>query len=268
MSRWKSDRVRRWVVAMAAISLVLAACTSSDEADGSGSSLLEEIQDRGVLRVGMTLRFPPQSYLDDNNQPAGYDIELVNVMAEDLGVELEIIDQEFEGLIPGLLAGNFDMISSGMGNTPERAKAIWFSPPYIAFEQLAAVNAEAGVTSLDDLNQPGRRITALIGSTAAELVKNRFPEAELVELEQQPAFLEVVAGRADAIITESFLAFGVARENPEVVVLDPDNPLTEEFGHFVIPEGDVLWERWVSNWVSFQQDRGLMDTLFQEIMVQ
>jgi polar amino acid transport system substrate-binding protein len=233
-----------------------------------GESRLDQIQESGTLRVGMTLRFPPQSYLDENDEPAGYDIELLEVMAEDLGVELEIIDQEFDALIPGLLAGNFDMIASGMGNTPERAKAVWFSPPYIAFQQLAAVNADAGISSLEDLNQPGRRITALVGSTAAELVRNRFPEAELVELEQQPAFLEVVSGRADAVITESFLALGLEQENPDAVdVLDPENPLEEEFGHFVIPQGDLLWKEWVSNWVIYQQDRGLMDRLFQEIMV-
>ena len=278
----RSRRFWRWVIVAALASLVLAACTSSDDSDstdggavggegsddGSADNLLDEIQARGELRVGMTLRFPPQSYLDDNQEPAGYDIEILKVMAEDLGVELEIIDQEFEALIPGLLASNFDMISSGMGNNPERAKAVWFSPPYIAFQQLAAVNVDAGIDSLDDLNEPGRRITALIGSTAADLVRNRFPEAELVELEQQPAFLEVVSGRADATITESFLAFGLAQENPDdVAVLDPDNPLTEEFGHFVVRQGDVFWDRWLTNWVSYQAELGLFDDLFQQIMV-
>jgi ABC-type amino acid transport substrate-binding protein len=64
-------------------------------------SLLDDIQSRGTLRVGMTLQFEPQMYRDDSGEPAGYDVELMKQMAADLGtgVELDIQDQEFDGLM-------------------------------------------------------------------------------------------------------------------------------------------------------------------------
>ncbi len=92
----KTNRLRsaRWwktVVLITVVTLVSAACTSEEGTDSGsdqGTSLLTQIQDRGTLRVGITLAFEPQSYRDSNDEPAGYDVELLEVMASDLGVAM------------------------------------------------------------------------------------------------------------------------------------------------------------------------------------
>ncbi len=278
----KTSRMGRQLVLLLVTALILGACTgtATEDADAQetvpaedggaaptpGEDRLSVIKDRGTLIVGMTLQFEPQMYRDENNEPAGYDVELVTMLAEDLQVELQIMDQEFDSLIPGMLAGQFDMISVGLVNRPERAEQLWFTRPYVPYRQVAVINDDSGIDSVDDLNSSDVTITALIGSTAANFVSTNFPDAELVELEQQPAFLEVAAGRADAIVVEEYQAFRFVEENPNTSVLNPDDPFSQAYGRWVVPVGDVIWWRYVDNWIDFYTASGTLDQLYEEII--
>ena len=268
---------------MSVLALVLGACDADEGSDTTvaggetGSTAVatpeafednhfDAIKERGTLRVGMTLQFEPQMYRDENDEPAGYDVELVTMLATDLGVELEISDQEFDALIPGLLADQFDMVSVGLVGRPPRLEQMWFSCPYVPYRQVVVVNDEAGITSLDDLNSPDVAITALIGSTAANLVSTMFPEAELIELEQAPAFLEVAAGRAAAIVVEEYQAIPFVAENAGTSILNPDAPFSQEYGAWALPRGDVRWQNYINGWLSYYISNGTLDNLYTEII--
>lgn len=277
----------RWSVLFIAL-LMLAACTGADDpgtdsaesdaADGQevadaadtpvveGDNRLAAVKERGSLIVGMTLQFEPQMYVDENNEPAGYDVELVTMLAEDLGVELDIRDQEFDSLIPGMLAGEFDLISVGLVNRPERAEQLWFTRPYVPYRQVVVISSDSGITSLEDLNSSDVTMTALIGSTAANLISTEFPEAELVELEQQPAFLEVASGRADAIVVEEYLALPFVEENAGTEILNPEQPFSQEYGRWAVPVGDVVWLEYVDNWLDYYTANGTLDQLYTDII--
>jgi ABC-type amino acid transport substrate-binding protein len=267
---------------MSLLALVVAACDAeggsdtTEAGDEGGSTVVtpevfednhfDAIKERGTLRVGMTLQFEPQMYRDENDEPAGYDVELVTMLATDLGVELEISDQEFDALIPGLLADQFDMVSVGLVGRPPRLEQMWFSCPYVPYRQVVVVNDEAGITSLDDLNSPDVAITALIGSTAANLVTTMFPDAELVELEQGPAFLEVAAGRAAAIVVEEYQAIPFVAENEGTSILNPDAPFSQEYGAWALPRGDVMWLNYINGWLSYYISNGTLDNLYTDII--
>ena len=273
-------RYRKWAILVAVIALLAAACTNNDDeatddsgAEGSGGTAsvldgnrLDAIKDDGVLTVGMTLQFEPQMYRDANDEPAGYDVELVKKLAEDLGVELDIQDLEFDALIPGLIAGQFDLVSVGLVGRPQRLEQLWFTCPYVPYRQVVVTNTESGITSLDQLNSADVTMTALIGSTAANLIENEFPEAELVELEQAPAFLEVASGRADAIVVEEYLALPFVAENPGTEVLNPDQPFSQEYGAWAIPRGDVVWLEYVNGWLGYYIANGTLDQLYTDII--
>jgi ABC-type amino acid transport substrate-binding protein len=302
MTGEREMRYRSWFALLFAGALALSACTSEttedgDEAEDTGTEedagegedaedgaaapapedgpavtvddpsydRVAEIQQRGSLIVGMTLQFEPQMYRDDNNEPAGYDVELVTRLAEDLGVELDIRDQEFDALIPGMLAGQFDMISVGLVNRPPRAELMWFTRPYVPYRQVVVVNEESGISSVEDINEDDKRVTALIGSTAANQVETQFPDAELVELDQAAAFLEVASGRADAIVVEEYLALPFVNENAGVSVLDGP-PLSQEYGRWAVPRGDLLWQQYVDNWLDYYTSTGFLDQLYSEII--
>ena len=102
-------------------------------------SLLDEIKQRGVFKIGSTLKYPPQMYKDSNGEPAGYDVELMKMRANDMKVKLEVGDMDFPGLIPALLAGKVDMLSVGLVNTPERALSIEFTDGYVPYRQVMVV---------------------------------------------------------------------------------------------------------------------------------
>ena len=165
-------------------------------ADEQSGSVLDEIIERGELRVGMTLQFEPEMYLDDDGNPAGYDVELLNLLATDLGVELTIENQEFDALIPGLLAGQWDMISVGLVPRPPRLLQMYFTDAYVPYEQVLVAAADSDrEPTIEAYNAEGTTITALQGSTAAEQVTTQFPNATLAEFPQQDAaFLEVASG--------------------------------------------------------------------------
>lgn len=286
-------RYQRWLALGAIAALTLSACSGGeDDADeqtgetedaegstpvaaGEGPAVtiddpafdrVAEIKDRGSLIVGMTLQFEPQMYRDADNEPAGYDVELMEMLAEDLGVDLDIRDQEFDALIPGMLAGEFDLISVGLVNRPERAEQMWFTRPYVPYRQVVVVNEGSGISSLDDLNSSDITMTALVGSTAANLIGSTFPEAELVELEQAPAFLEVASGRADAIVVEEYLALPFIDENQGVSILNPDQPFSQEYGRLATPRGDVLWQQYVDNWLDYYTANGTLDGMYEDII--
>ena len=280
------SKYRKWAILLIVLAMAVAACSGDDEdsgADGDGNgdgdtsgmtgveavidgNRLDAIKDRGELIVGMTLQFEPQMYRDANDEPAGYDVELVQMLAEDLGVTLNIQDLEFDALIPGMLAGQFDLISVGLVGRPARLEQLWFTCPYVPYRQVVVVNNDSGITSLDQLNSSDITMTALQGSTAANLIEAQFPEAELVGLEQAPAFLEVASGRADAIVVEEYLAIPFVRENPSTSVLNPDDPFSQEYGAWAVPRGDIVWKEYVNGWLGYYISRGTLDQMYTRII--
>jgi ABC-type amino acid transport substrate-binding protein len=232
-----------------------------------GTSLLDAIQKRGSLRVGMTLQFPPEMYRDDKTrEPKGYDVELVKLMADDLKVKLDIQDQDFPGLIPALLAGKVDILSVGLVGRPERAKTMWFSDPYVPYQQVIMIQSKSPVTDFAQLDHAGARITALTGSTAADLAKRLFPKATVVELDQQPAMLEVASGRADGCVVEAYLAIPFIKQNPTAKILHPERPFALEFGAYGLPRGDVDWWMWVNSWLRYWKGKGVPQKLYDDIV--
>jgi ABC-type amino acid transport substrate-binding protein len=136
----------------------------------------------------------------------------------------------------------------------------------VPYRQVVVTNTESGITSLDQLNSSDVTMTALLGSTAANLIQTEFPDAELVELEQAPAFLEVASGRADAIVVEEYLALPFVAENPGTEVLNPDQPFAQEYGAWAIPRGDVVWLEYVNGWLGYYIANGTLDGLYTDII--
>jgi polar amino acid transport system substrate-binding protein len=263
--------VNRTLAALAALVAMAAACAgnSGSGVRGSDNELWHQVQRTKKLRVAMVLQFPPQFYRDpQTREPAGYDVEMLKLMAKDLGAELDIDDMDFTAAVPSLVSGKVDLIAAGLVNTPERAKTIQFTDPYVPYQLVAMIQKGGGIADADQLNQPGRVISVLLGSTSHELAKVRFPKAEIRALDRQDAcMLEVSSKKADACIMERYLAIPYVRNNPQTTaLLTPDKPFATQYGCLALRYGNPRFLYWVNNWLHYYKANGVLDALYDRII--
>jgi ABC-type amino acid transport substrate-binding protein len=257
---------RRASVALAAVvsalALVLAAC-GSDEPSASGSEAEDGLMVAGTLTVGMNLQFKPQMYLDDAGKPTGYDVELLNKLAADLGVKLDIQNLDFNGLIPGLQSKKFDLVSVGLTATDERKKVIDFSREYVPYTSVLAVKQDDNsAAAIDTYNKQGMVITALQGSTGEQLAKKTFPNATVKGFsEQNAALLEVATGRANGSVLEDYILAQFQKSNPnQVKKAGLPQPLQLSYGSWAVQKGNtVLVDKLNAFLCKLQKDGSLGD---------
>ena len=250
-----------------AVSASLFAVSSASAENTAGLNLVKP----GTLTVGMTLQFKPEMYLDENGNPAGYDVALVKRLAQDLGLKLDIKNMDFGGLIPGLVAKQFDLVSVGLTATPERAKSILFVREYVPYSIALFANRKSPLASANSIsawNTAGTKITALQGASAAKLAKATFPNASVVEFPQQnDAFLEVASGRANGIVVEDYLANDYMKSNPnQIVQVALPKPLSVEYGSWAVQLGNTALKARLNKWLCSKQKTRTLATIFKREM--
>jgi ABC-type amino acid transport substrate-binding protein len=246
-------------VLIAAVALV-ASASAGKKADPHG------LMTPGTLTVGMTLQFKPQMYLDAKGKPAGYDVVLLKALAKQWGVKLNIKNLDFNGLIPGLVAKKFDMVSVGLSATPERKKSISFSRAYVPYAQImAAAKDDTTPATIAAWNDSSKTITSLQGSTAEQLVQKTFPNATSHSFpDQNAAFLEVATGRANAIVVENYLLaqFNKSNGNKLKEVAFP-KPLHVEYGSYGVQKGNTKLASALSAFICSEQKSGQLAKIYQ-----
>ncbi|MGC5324233.1 transporter substrate-binding domain-containing protein [Brevibacillus sp. SYSU BS000544] len=207
------------------------AAGGSTEQAAPADEVLQKIKESKTLLVGTDATFQPFEYKNAQNEYEGFDIELVQAVAKELGAEkVEFVDTDFKGLIPGLQGKKFDMIVSAMYITDERKKTIEFSEPYYPGGLRIMVGKDnTTINSVDDLK--GKKVSVQIGTKSAKFLKEKYPDVQLVEVEKNvEMFLELESGRVEAVVTGGPAAKVYAKQSGKVKVLDQE--LTqEEYGY-------------------------------------
>ncbi len=212
------------------------------------ASTLNKVTKQKRLIVGMEAKFFPFEYADTTGKPIGFDVDLATLAAKELGVELEIKDMEFSGLIPALQGGKIDMIISGMTRTLARARTVTFTHPYFETGLCALLSNKKApdVTDVAQLNDPGRIIAVKLGTTGDLVTAKLFPKAKVNRYKEETAcVLEVVAGRADAFIYDQLSIVEHHRRNPDTTraIL---KPFTHEPYAIAIRSGDFDFLTWLN----------------------
>jgi ABC-type amino acid transport substrate-binding protein len=271
VNRFGSSVSRRTLLGGAALAIggaALAACSTSSNggdtsAATSGTSLLKTIQTRGTLNVTTSLLYPPEFYKDKSGNPAGYDIDVLNLVAKDLNVKLNIIDvPDNAANIANVQSGKADMVSAGLVNTPKRALVMNFTKGYVPYTQILMVTTNGGINSIADLNKAGKKITALQASTAFFRAQLLFPKATVTPLAQDEALLDVATGKADACLVEDYLAKPFIAQHSNVKLMNNGAAVATEFGCWGILAGDYLWWRWLDNWISYNIDNATLPGMY------
>jgi polar amino acid transport system substrate-binding protein len=134
----------------------------------------EEIQERGTMNVGLLVDFPPFGILDAQGNPDGYDADVARMLAEDLGVEVNLVPVTGPNRIPYLLSNQVDVLVASLGITPERAEQVDFSDPYAGIEIFVYGDANLEVSGPEDL--AGHSIAVARASTQDTSITEVAPE--------------------------------------------------------------------------------------------
>ncbi|MCG3189486.1 MAG: Glutamine-binding periplasmic protein [Burkholderiaceae bacterium] len=181
-----------------------------------------------VLRVGTDPTFPPMEYMDGGKR-TGFDIELLEALAKAMGRQVEWVDIDFKGLIPGLVSKRFDIAMSAIYITDERKKVVDFTDSYYAGGLVAMIkDNNTSIKKLADLD--GKKVTVQVGTKSVGYLTEKHPKVVRVEVEKnQEMFNLVDIGRADAAVTGKPAAFQYVRTRGGLRVLD-EQLTTEEYG--------------------------------------
>ena len=189
------------------------------------------------MRVGVDLGFAPLQYRDpDTNEPTGYSIEVTKLMMAELGAEIEYVEIPFSELFAAGEAGRFDISGIQATNLPARGLRVAFAgAPAFLEGNYMMLQPGSEVTSSDELNNGDVTIAVLAGSSQAAAVELNFPEAQIKELQEQPATVEdVVTGRSNAVYIGEF---GVADAVDQGLVLLEEPAAVRVAQHLLHAEG-------------------------------
>lgn len=186
----------------------------------AAASLLEKVKTSGKLVVGTEAQYAPYEFKDLNANFAGCDMWLAQQIADSLGVELEIVDMSFAGIIPAVQSGQVDLGIAAFTNTPERAEEIDFSNLYETSAQLLIVKTGNADTYSTKEALAGQKVGAQKGTIQSQLIQSALPDSELFELEKYPALaLEVQNGNIAGLVVDQAVGESlVANSNGELEV--------------------------------------------------
>ncbi len=226
----------------------------------SAADQLTDILDSGTIVIGVPENFPPFGSVGADFEHEGYDVDVAKLIAEDLGVELEIKPITSSQRIPFLTSGTVDLVVSSMGANPERAKSIWFSSAYAPFFSGAFAAPDIDVSSPDDL--AGLK-TGVTGGTIEDLeLSKALPEgAELIRFGDNAATLSAyLAGQVDVLVTGNTVAAQLSGDNP-------DSPIETKFvvrqspAFIGVKTGETNMLQWVNVFVLHKRLGGVLNEL-------
>ncbi|MFD1328961.1 transporter substrate-binding domain-containing protein [Mycoplana ramosa] len=190
------NRVFSALVVAATICLPFTAAQADD---------LQQVEKAGKLSVALSGAFPPFSFVDENNQAVGFDVDIGTEIAKRLKVEANIVTTAWDGIIAGLVTGRYDTIIGSMSITEERKKAVDFVGPYYRSGLAVFVKKGAAVKTVDELH--GKTVGVTLGEAAEKWARdqNAFEIRTYKGLPEM--LLDLGAGRVDAVVADDVPVF-------------------------------------------------------------
>lgn len=213
---------------------------------------LDRILEAGVLRVGTTMDTPVFSMRDASGTLVGLDMDLLATLEPALGVKIEYVKMTFGTMLPDLLADKFDMAMSGMGRTFERARVATFSKPYMRYGKLLMIrSADAEKFKVPaDLDKPGIKVAYNRGGLNDQFVNAEFTQATPAGYpSNQLATADLLAGKVDAQMQDSTAAVYMARNNPRLAAMAPDNVLHPVYVAALLRREDQTLQNFINIWI-------------------
>jgi polar amino acid transport system substrate-binding protein len=247
--------MKKIIVTFLSVILMIIGCGKKEP-----GNLLDEVKQRGVLRVGMST-FVPWAMNDKEGNLVGFEIDVAKALADDMGVKVEFVPTKWSGIIPALLTGKFDVIIGGMGITDERLMKVDFSDPYdYSGMSIVASRAKApNLKKLSDFDNSKISIAVRLGTTAAEAAKKFFPNAELKLFDDEAqAVQELLTDRVDAVVASAPLPEEQAIKYSDRFYLPLNDTFSNEPIGFAIRKSEDSFKDYCNQWIKKKHADGFL----------
>lgn len=248
------------------ILLVLTMAFTFAACGGSDKSTDEATSEVPTYKVAMEPTFPPFDTIDEETQElSGFDVDMMNAIAEDQGFKLEWVNMGFDGLIPALEAGNIDIIASGMNASDERRKKVDFSTTYYDSGLVVAVKAgNTTIKSVDDLTKD-MKVGGQIGTTGADLATELFDKGQIGEAKiyngLDVAVMDLQNGTISALINDLPVTKAYMDSKPGTIEIVGDVLNAESYGYAVQKGNTELLDK-INKGMQNLQDDGTFDEIY------
>ena len=224
-------------------------------------SVIEEVQDRGTLKVGLGL-FEPWSLCNADGELVGFEIDVAKKVAADMGVEIEFARTNWTYIISELIAEEFDVIISGMTTLPERNLRVNFTSTYNSSGVYLVANTEetADLEMLADFNSSDVTIATRRGASSVRFVESAFPDAMLLLFDTDNAVLQaIVDGDAHAAAAFATTRTTWVEAHPETLHLPFEEPFASEVGAIAVRKGDLDTLNFFNTWIEANKASGWLE---------
>lgn len=253
-----------YILTIVLLSLMVAmvGCANQDSA-----SVLDKIQESGVVVVGTSADYPPYEYVDESGAYTGFDIELMTEIADRMGVDLEWTDMPFDSLIAAVQEGKIDMSISCFNYSEERDEKVDFSDAYYTSEDAFLVVEDFAGTIANPEDVANFKIGVQSGTVQDDWVTTELIDAGLMDESNlsryervDQAALDLQAGRIDVLVADSVPAQSLMSQFGGFKIVFEDMLYTGPI-NIVLPEGDTAVQEEVNRIISELQEEGFIDSL-------
>jgi len=229
-----------------------------------GESRLQSILANGELRVGTTGDWNPMTMIDPNSKErTGFDIDIANALASDMGVKVEFVPTTWKTLVNGVVADKYDITSSA-SLSPKRALVAGYSGSYFAVEDVPMMlkKNKGKYNSWEDLNNPSVTVAVTLGTVQEKRAETLFYNSKIIKV-SSPArdYQEVLSGRADISMTSNLEAAKLVEQYPEFMIVPVQKGKNPTPLAMLLPQTDQVWINYVNHWIILKTERGFFDQL-------
>ena len=232
----------------------------------NADSQLNKILSSGELKVGTTGDWDPMTMKDPaTNKYKGFDIDVMNELAKDMGVKITFVPTEWKTIVSGITSNRYHL-STSVTKTAKRALVAGFTNSYYKYGTVPLVlkkNLNKFFT-WESLNNNNVTIATTLGTSQEAKAKEFFPKSKLQSVEA-PArdFQEVLAGRADGHITSSTEANKLVLKYPQLAIV-PDGGKNPAVLAMMVNQSDQVWLNYVNQWIEIKKASGFFDNLLNK----
>ena len=224
---------------------------------GCGSSSSDE----NTLVMATNATFPPYEYVE-GDEIVGIDPEIAAAIAEELGMELQIEDVEFDSIVAGVASGKYDMGMAGMTVDPDRLESVNFSDSYATGIQSIIVKEGSPIQSVDDLSS-STKLGVQQGTTGAQYAADDYGQDAVVNFNKgADAVQALVTDKVDCVIIDNEPAKSFVEANPGLKILDTEYAV-EDYAICVAKDNDELLDK-INDALAKLKEDGTVDEIINK----